>query len=70
MMELGHPDPTRRAVRLLVVEDERDLLRVLEKTFREEGYAVDTALGWRGRARKGTGLGLRRRGPGSDVAQA
>ena len=30
-------------VRLLVVEDELDLLRALEKTFREEGYAVDTA---------------------------
>ena len=31
------------AVRLLVVEDELDLLRALEKAFREEGYAVDTA---------------------------
>jgi two-component system, OmpR family, response regulator len=31
------------AVRLLIVEDELDLLRALEKTFREEGYAVDTA---------------------------
>jgi two-component system OmpR family response regulator len=30
-------------VRLLVVEDERDLLSALEMTFREEGYAVDTA---------------------------
>jgi two-component system, OmpR family, response regulator len=30
-------------VRLLIVEDERDLLWALEKTFREEGYAVDTA---------------------------
>ena len=30
-------------MRLLVVEDELDLLRALEKTFREEGYAVDTA---------------------------
>lgn len=30
-------------VRLLVVEDELDLLWALEKTFREEGYAVDTA---------------------------
>jgi two-component system OmpR family response regulator len=30
-------------VRLLVVEDELDLLRVLEQTFQEEGYAVDTA---------------------------
>lgn len=30
-------------MRLLVVEDERDLRRVLEQTFREEGYAVDTA---------------------------
>jgi two-component system OmpR family response regulator len=31
------------AVRLLVVEDELDLLRALVKAFREEGYAVDTA---------------------------
>lgn len=30
-------------MRLLVVEDELDLLRALEKTFEEEGYAVDTA---------------------------
>ena len=30
-------------MRLLVVEDEIDLLRALEKTFLEEGYAVDTA---------------------------
>ena len=30
-------------MRLLVVEDELDLLRALEKAFREEGYAVDTA---------------------------
>jgi two-component system, OmpR family, response regulator len=30
-------------MRLLVVEDELDLLRALERTFREEGYAVDAA---------------------------
>lgn len=30
-------------MRLLIVEDELDLLRALEKAFREEGYAVDTA---------------------------
>ena len=30
-------------MRLLVVEDERDLLRALEKALQEEGYAVDTA---------------------------
>jgi len=30
-------------VRLLIVEDEADLLHVLQKTFQEEGYAVDTA---------------------------
>ena len=30
-------------MRLLVVEDELDLLRALEKALREEGYAVDTA---------------------------
>jgi two-component system OmpR family response regulator len=30
-------------VRLLVVEDEPDLLWVLQKTLQEEGYAVDTA---------------------------
>jgi two-component system, OmpR family, response regulator len=33
----------KNAVRLLIVEDELDLLRALAKTFREEGYAVDTA---------------------------
>jgi len=31
-------------MRLLVVEDETDLRRTLEKSLREEGYAVDTAL--------------------------
>jgi two-component system, OmpR family, response regulator len=31
------------AVRLLVVEDELDLLRALEKALQEAGYAVDTA---------------------------
>ena len=30
-------------MRILVVEDERDLLRALEKALQEEGYAVDTA---------------------------
>ena len=30
-------------MRLLVVEDERDLLQALEKALQEEGYAVDTA---------------------------
>ena len=30
-------------MRLLVVEDELDLLRALEKALQEEGYAVDTA---------------------------
>jgi two-component system, OmpR family, response regulator len=30
-------------MRLLVVEDEIDLLKVLEKALREDGYAVDTA---------------------------
>ena len=30
-------------MRLLIVEDERDLLQALEKIFQEEGYAVDTA---------------------------
>jgi two-component system OmpR family response regulator len=30
-------------VRLLVIEDELDLLQALEKALREEGYAVDTA---------------------------
>lgn len=30
-------------MRLLVIEDERDLLFVLQKTLEEEGYAVDTA---------------------------
>ena len=31
------------AMKLLVIEDEPDLLRALAGTFREEGYAVDTA---------------------------
>jgi two-component system, OmpR family, response regulator len=30
-------------VRLLVIEDEIDLLRTLEKALKEEGYAIDTA---------------------------
>ena len=33
----------RRTVRVLLVEDERDLLAALAKTLREEGYAVDVA---------------------------
>ena len=33
----------RRRMRILIVEDELDLLRSLAKTLREEGYAVDTA---------------------------
>ena len=43
IMELGYSFQEKRAVRLLVVEDELDLLRALEKALREEGYAVDTA---------------------------
>jgi len=42
-MELGYSCQEKIAMRLLVVEDELDLLRALEKTFKEEGYAVDTA---------------------------
>jgi two-component system, OmpR family, response regulator len=42
-MELAYSCQEKNVVRLLVVEDESDLLRALEKTFREEGYAVDTA---------------------------
>jgi two-component system, OmpR family, response regulator len=42
-MELESCWPEEITVRLLVVEDELDLLRALEKAFREEGYAVDTA---------------------------
>ena len=30
-------------MRILIVEDEPDLLRALAQAFREEGYAVDTA---------------------------
>jgi two-component system OmpR family response regulator len=37
------PAREKTAVRLLVVEDEPDLLRALAKALREEGYAVDTA---------------------------
>ncbi|MGA2033044.1 MAG: response regulator transcription factor [Thermoguttaceae bacterium] len=42
-MGLGYSGREKSAVRLLVVEDERDLLWALEKALREEGYAVDTA---------------------------
>jgi two-component system OmpR family response regulator len=42
-MELGYFCQEKIAMRLLVVEDELDLLRALEKAFKEEGYAVDTA---------------------------
>jgi two-component system, OmpR family, response regulator len=42
-MELGYSCREKIAMRLLVVEDELDLLRALEKAFEEEGYAVDTA---------------------------
>jgi two-component system, OmpR family, response regulator len=42
-MVLRYFSQEKIAVRLLIVEDELDLLRALEKTFREEGYAVDTA---------------------------
>ena len=42
-MELKYSGEEKSTVRLLVVEDELDLLRALEKAFREEGYAVDTA---------------------------
>jgi two-component system, OmpR family, response regulator len=42
-MELKYSCEEDYAVRLLIVEDEYDLLWALEKTFREEGYAVDTA---------------------------
>jgi two-component system, OmpR family, response regulator len=42
-MELGDCLREEIAVRLLVVEDEVDLLRALAKALREEGYAVDTA---------------------------
>jgi len=34
---------SRSAMRILVVEDEPDLLRSLARALREEGYAVDTA---------------------------
>jgi two-component system, OmpR family, response regulator len=42
-MELGYSCQEKITMRLLVVEDELDLLRALEKAFKEEGYAVDTA---------------------------
>jgi two-component system OmpR family response regulator len=32
-----------RTMRILIVEDEPRLLRILAKAFREESYAVDTA---------------------------
>jgi two-component system, OmpR family, response regulator len=43
IMDLDDSIREKPAVRLLVVEDEIDLLRAMEKTFLEEGYAVDTA---------------------------
>ena len=60
----------KHAVRLLVVEDELDLLRALEKALREEGYAVDTASDGEDGLFKATTLGLRRHCLGPDAAQA
>jgi CheY-like chemotaxis protein len=39
------PDPQKQGdfMRVLVVEDEPDLLSVLAQSLREDGYAVDTA---------------------------
>jgi two-component system, OmpR family, response regulator len=42
-MELERSFQEKSTVRLLVVEDELDLLRALEKALQEAGYAVDTA---------------------------
>jgi two-component system, OmpR family, response regulator len=42
-MDVVYPCQEKIAMRLLVVEDERDLLRALEIALQEEGYAVDTA---------------------------
>lgn len=42
-MGLRYSGREKIAVRLLVVEDELDLLQALAKALREEGYAVDTA---------------------------
>ncbi len=37
------PDPTDNLMRILLIEDEADLLSGLARALREEGYAVDTA---------------------------
>ena len=40
--------PADLAMRVLVVEDEPDLLRTIAQVLREDGYAVDEAVGWAG----------------------
>ena len=37
------------AMRILLVEDDKDLQRLLKKALGDAGYVVDTALRWRGR---------------------
>ena len=36
-------DTEQKTMRLLIIEDEADLLSSLAKALREEGYAIDTA---------------------------
>src|SRR5579883_1608071 len=43
MIEIEPADNHRAEMRILVVEDEPDLLSSLAQALREEGYAVDTA---------------------------
>jgi len=38
-----HSQPSAQSMRLLVVEDEPDLLLVLQRSLRKEGYSVDSA---------------------------
>ena len=40
-------------MRILVVEDQRDLNRLMVKTLQKEGYAVDGCSTWRGRSTTG-----------------
>lgn len=43
MIRSSHSIPRNNTVKILLVEDEPDLLSSLSKAFREEGYAVDVA---------------------------
>jgi DNA-binding response OmpR family regulator len=42
-------------MRLLIVEDEKDLAKILQKGLQEEGYSVDLCFRWRRRVIYGPG---------------